>query len=431
METRGSWRLLTRKDFETALEDWQPDRLAPPRARDDNVPSFGVNATEEQTRATLRYLRQRVNDKKLEYEHGTDRKTPRGNVLRPYRFTVGPAIAALMVLRASEAFNVCEIDVFLTTELPGLEPGATTRAALLFALADAVRNGGSMALQFTRDCRNGGLPVEVAEQAAWLGVPLQYADRGTIAPDESRELYLRLCGLGDEALERARTLSERGFFSPERLAYLVSAGTWSVAEAEMVLLASQHPQLVFGDAPWAESRVVHAQAQAHGRAAVLAGLVDRALRYRDPAGEGVEELVERGEYEELPVRVMPAHLAYLHGPLPRDQVWPLWSLHPEQGARFERGGRYLVLPRPRAREELRQFLRQDLEAAVEAAGSVEGAQPVLVYPAEARELDEEERREAIVAAARLGVQVLACPESIAALDEQLERRLGAGRRMRR
>lgn len=183
-------------------------------------------------------------------------------------------------MRAYEAFNPCEIDVFVTADVPGLQPHATTRAALLFALSDAAFHGGSMALQFTYACNSGALPPDVVAVAESLQVELARAKRGTITPSEAR-VCLRLAGRGNQALARALELSKRGFFSPERVAYLVTSGTWPVREAEMILLASPFPDLLLGNSPDAESRHMHAQAQAHERSAVLARHFDRGkARYR-------------------------------------------------------------------------------------------------------------------------------------------------------
>lgn len=429
LETHGKWRLLTKQDYKVALS-----------GRVDSGAEYGdvggaghagrVNASLFGVQGSVRRVREYI-DRGLEYEHGTDKKTPRGNVYRPYRLTIDGVIAAIIVMRASEAFNVCEIDVFLTVELPGLEEGATTRAALQFALADAVRNGGSMALCFTETCCDRGVPARVRAVAASLGVPLEFAERGAVAPSEARELYLRLSGLGAAALNQARDLSRRGHFSPERLAYLVSSGAWPVREAEMILLACPHPALLLGDAVFPESRHLHAIAVAFGRTAILAGLFDRSLRYVRPAADETGLVEERRYYQRIPNRTIPDRLAWLHGPLPTTRTWAGWTPHPSVILAHKKGQLLLAIPRPRAREEIRRFLRQDLDSARAAANAAPGVVAVLLYSSELLELSAEERLEAWQAGQRRGVQVLACPENLAALDAEVDARMNAGRRLRR
>jgi hypothetical protein len=440
-ECQARWRLLTRRDFGKAFTSWSERNV---RFGGDGEQSAAgsVNATSTQTTASVRRISEHIS-RGIEFEHGTERKTPRGNVYRPYRLTIDETIASVIVLRASEAFRVCEIDVFLTTELPGFAHGETTRAALLFALSDAVRNGGSMALQFTPACAGGAVPPSVTALARTLGIPLGAASHGTIAPEEARPMYLRLTGLGTKARERAQDLSRRGFFSPERIAFLVATGVWPSAEAEMLLLACPYPELLLGTGIRAESRHLHALALAHGRSAVLGGIVARALRYQGShSNDGVKidtannatngktfAIDARPVFFEIPNEPAPDVMGYLHGPLSQDRKWEWWSSHPSTITMHRAGQRILVLPRPRGAEETRLFLAQDV-AAAERAGSAANARAVLVYPSEFLELGEIERGEAVRAAAARSVDILACPESLAALDVETERRLREGRKLR-
>jgi len=369
----------------------------------------------------------------LEFEHGTDRKTPRGNVYRPYRLTIDEVIGGVIVLRASEAFRVCEIDVFLTAELPGLERGATTRAALLFVLSDAVRNGGSMALQFTASCCGGAVPAPIMDVAQAVGVPLGSAARGAISPEEARQLYLRLTVPGANARKRALEWSGRGFFSPERIAFVVATGIWSATEAEMLLLACPYPDLLFGAGVQPESRHLHALALTHGRSAVLSGIVERAFRYQDRSSD--EQRTDgitvdpRPVFLNIPLEPIPSVMGYLHGPLPQDRTWEGWSANPPVVIRHRTGQRVLVIPRPRSREETRLFLTQDLDAARD-AGTAARARAALIYPAEFLELSKSERIEATRNAATRGVDILVCPENLTALEAETERRLREGRKLR-
>jgi len=421
-ESQAKWRLLTRRDFANAFTSWS--------AGEASAAGF-VNASASVTNDSINRVKAHITSG-LEFEHGTDRKTPRGNVYRPYRLTIAEAICGVIVLRASEAFRVCEIDVFLTAELPGLERGATTRAALLFALSDAVRNGGSMALQFTPSCCGGAVPAPVTDLAQAVDVPLGSTYRGAIAPEEARQLYLRLTGLSDKARERALELSRRGFFSPERIAFFVATGIWSAAEAEMLLLACPYPDLLFGAGIQPESRHLYAIALTHGRSAVLSGIVERAFRYQDGSSDERADGVAvnpRPVFLNIPVDPIPSVMGYLHGPLPQDRTWEGWSPNPPEVIRHRTGQRILVIPRPRGREETRLFLTQDLDAARD-AGAAARAKAALVYSAEFLELNKSERIEVTRYAGTRSVDILVCPENLTALEAETERRLREGRKLR-
>lgn len=211
----------------------------------------------------------------------------------------------------------------------------------------------------------------------------------------------------------------------------------------MVLLACPYPELLLGAGVRAESRHLHALALAHGRSAIMGGIVGRALRYRDGHSDGrlnveASSKAANGEaytvdarpaYLDIPNEPIPGVMGYLHGPLAQDRSWECWSAYPPTITTHRAGQRILILPRPRGREETRLFLAQDL-AAAERAGTAARARATLVYPAEFLELGSAERSEALRAGAARGVDILACPESIAAFDAETERRLREGRKLR-
>lgn len=440
-ESEAKWRLLTRRDFTIAFAPELKRGIQLDVPGEQTIAS-GLNATAIQAQASIRRVSDHIS-RGLEFEHGTDRKTPRGNVYRPYRLTVDETILAIIVLRASEAFRLCEIDVFLTTDIPGIGRGVTTRAALLFALSDAVRNGGSMAVQFTKDCCGGAVPPGIVDVARGVGVSLGSAAQGAISPDEARQLYLRLTGLSVEARKRALDLSRRGFFSPERLAFLIATGAWPAAEAEMLLLACPYPELLLGAGALPESRYLYSFALAHARTAVLGGIIHRALRYHDRRAddattvgarssrtdEGALVIDARPLHLNIRCEVMPATMGWIHGPLSQDRVWELWSADPPALTTHRAGQTILVLPRPRGPQEARLFLAQDIDAA-QTAGKAARARAILAYPADFLDLERAERSEALKVAAARGVDIVVCPETIAALDAEADRRLREGRKLR-
>ena len=150
-------------------------------------------------------------------------KLPRAHVWRTYRYTDNQALLAAITLKSSEAFHCTEVDVLLAVDVPERSALSAVRAALLFAITDAVKTGGSLAVQFTKKF-TGGVPEAVRKLAADAGVQLAYASRGAIAPEESRALYLALTPFSSAARARLQGLAEQKRLSTEHICYLVHHG---------------------------------------------------------------------------------------------------------------------------------------------------------------------------------------------------------------
>ncbi len=421
---------MTPADFDETLDRWEASELVTFGAGAQPQSGAGthghVHASEKAVGGASGALRRHL--RSLEFEHGEEGKIPRANTFRPYRLTLDGTLAAVIVLRASEAFNVCEIDVFLTTELPGLAPLEPTRAALLFAFADAVKSSGSLAVQFTRACAPRGLPRHVQAVAAQAGVRLRYADKAALSPDEVRELYLRLCGLPKEAQQRARELATRRFFSIERICQLVTTGVWPAGEATCVLLSCPFSDLVLGAGIDARHRLLAAHALVAAKTAILAGIFERALCYVEPQRRG-DEVVERCQYYQIPHVFDPHRLAVVYGRTGVPLRLPGWSARGESPFVIPPQTQITGLLRARGRDEIRVFLRQDLEFA-HAVARERQQMVLLIYPSDYLELSEGERVEAERLTSRLGVCLLACPESIAGLEAEAWRRQRVGRTIR-
>lgn len=434
IESRGQWCLFTRRDFDQTLKDWKPSDSISFGSLDDagdNIdwrkPEGHIHADERAVAEAIGRLDRHVQS--LNFEHGREGKIPRANTYRPYRLTLDGTLAAAIALRASEAFNLCEIDVFLTTEVRGLTPLEPTRAALLFAFSDAAKNAGSMAVQFTDACAPKGVPTHVRALAGRVGVNLQHADRGTLSPVEVRELFLRICGLSKQAQERVLDFAQRHFFSIERICYLVAQGLWPAYEADSVLLTSPFPDLVLGAGVNASSRHLAAQAMAYARVAILSGLVDRALRYVQPVSNE-DKLIERSRYLLIGRRLDPDRLTVTHGPLLERISLLRWMPLGDAPLLLPTEANVVAFLRPRPREEIRVFLPHDLEQAGAATMEGDNSIVLLVYTDDYRQLTDEERVKANRTAKQCGVTIVACPESVAGLEAEAWRRLRVGRTVR-
>jgi len=435
IESPAQWRLFSPRDFDQTLSRWQLSRGVSLGLWDlDDTQPAGhppQNHIHERAIDTLRQTltRLQAHVRALTFEHGTEQKVPRAHVYRPYRLTLDGTLVAAIVLRASEAFNLCEVDVFLTTELSGLERLDVTRAALLFAFSDAAQHAGSMAVQFTQACSPSGVPPHVRELAGRAGVTLKHADAGTLDPDEVRELYLRWTGLSEAAQASVRLLAQRGFFSIERICYLIALDLWPVSEVDMVLQCSPYPDLILGGGLDLADRHLSAHALAHARAAVMSGYLGRALRYLQPALAS-RDFVERRHYRAVDRRLIADQLSVIHGPFSEAVELAGWSPLDDDVLPIARGGAVASFLRPRPLEEIRVFLRQDIQS-IQATRTIDSSlAALLVYPGDYRRLSSEERREADQFARQYGVWLAVCPETVAGLNAEVLRRQRLGRAIR-
>jgi len=433
--TMGQWRLFTKREFESAFMNWKPsdstiisnETLIRDIADKSNISAL-VYASPDSLPDAIQLLQYQT--KALEFEHGKEGKIPRANNARPYRLTVHGHIVAVVVLSASEAYDLCEIKLFLTAECRGMKAFESTRAALVFAISDAVTSGGSMAVQFAPDIHGHGVPFNVRQLAERLGIHLTMADNGTITPKESRALYLRCVGLPKNAQERIETGSDAGHFSTERVCYLIASGLWSAREVAFLLRNAPYPEALLGQPVQAHDRLLRATASSFGRAAVLLGRFEQAVQYRPATRLDSEAISETGDLRAIPCTFKTAEMTAAFGPFPEEAALIDWNLAGTEPLIIPAGTSLLVAARPRQREELRTFLRQDIEAMQYATIQTPGAKAVLVYPADIKQLPQHERREIDWYAKRNGLAIAACPMPVPALEAELTRRLRVGRRIR-
>ncbi len=432
-ESLGQWRIFTQKEFDKTLRNLKPSEFVSMGFWDDGGDNLliqkedRINTLEITLGSAIKRLRSHI--QKQKFEHGQEGKLSRAHIYRPYRLTLDGELVAAVVLRASEAYNLCEIDVFLTASSHEGSLLDVTRAALLFAFSDAAKNAGSMAIQFSKACAPGGLPPRVRALADQAGVELKFINQGSLSPSEVRELFLRFCGLSEPAQVRVRDFAQKRFFSIERICYLISQGLWPAREAEVVLCCAPFPDLILGGGADANNRHLVAQSIAHARVAVLSGIFDRVLRYVRPLSDA-KEFIEQKRYLQLPSHLNPDQLSVTHGPISDNFQLSGWSPHDEQNFLFPKDTILVAFIRPRLREEIRVFLKLDIEQARKAEIKNEKTIILLVYPSDFLQLSKDERIEASQVAKRVGVNIVVCPESVAGLDAEVYRRQRIGRTVR-
>src|SRR5262249_51288711 len=147
------------------------------------------------------------------------------------------------------------VEVFLTSEVyeEGTRQGgyydelAGATAATLTILSEAYRVGIPLRVQFARTVEDGRVPMDIVRLAARQGVRVRSTEdgappekKGRIEADEGRALYLALTGFRPALRRAIELLARQGLMSPERAAFIVHHGVWSLPEVEGIILSSTY-----------------------------------------------------------------------------------------------------------------------------------------------------------------------------------------------
>lgn len=438
---RTEWRLLTRGDLRE-LGDW--------RRRFEQVPCAAealngepggthVNADREELSPCLealeRFFRPPRDDKPdpAGYEHGTLEKIPGPVQFRACRLTRDGAILAIVVFHASQAFDLCEVTALVAAEMPDLKPLETTRASLLLLLTDAVKSGGSLAIQFAPRSFPAGVPRCVRSLAAQVNVKLHNVTRGAIAPYEARMLYLRLTGFCEAAERIIIDRAERGFFSLEHLCYLVHRRVWSRLAVEFLLQGSPYADLLLSAGLQPEHGLLFDAALSHGRQAVLLERLHQALHTGDGNTESDVALTPPDREIEWSIDCVSIACNWI----PRRESAHLigWrqALSPPQSSSQDRleipaDRRFVCLVRAQPLPAMRASLDQDLMSAQRLAD--EDTQTGVAVTAEFNQLPQAERERFLRLAGERSVILLRAPLTLPDLDDEVCDRLRQLARMR-
>jgi hypothetical protein len=302
----AEWRLFTEKDYDYS----GISKLFDSTDRGESLVERNaarIPAEPNEIQQGIRQLQYRVtkHERRTRFEHrgksGLVSKIPRAHVWRSYRFSQGPALLGIVSIKASEAFNLTEVDVFLSVQIPQLPSTEVTRQMLLFIFTDAVRCGTSLAVRMTDKCNNGKIPRAIHQLADQHGVVLSHANSGAISPEESRELYLKLCNFSAEAESKIRSLYTAGTVSPERICYLTCAGIWTKIETEFLLANAPQPELLLGKNPETVGGLRYSQAMYSARSALIADTIYRVATRSEVLFESAHESVEERGGAELDI----------------------------------------------------------------------------------------------------------------------------------
>jgi hypothetical protein len=341
-------------------------------------------------------------------------KRPRDFVIRPVRIACQNVIVGLAAFAQDSTFDGLSVVAWQTCEVPHVATHEGNRALAALTLCDAFRNGGTMEIRFDRDARltcNGrrivyhghpekAVPASLRRYGRTVGVYLGAEDPAAITPAEARELFLAVTPMPAELRTRVDDAVATRGISPERICFSLLSQIWREPELDFMLATSgRAASILEGGAPWTDRASRQAESEV-SRAAVMAGMLFRRLNSTDAAGDASSA-----------VRVVEDRSAGV-----------TWDVDEVRGAVTFRG-LDATAPVPwtyglRGVDEVTVFprtaLTPDLARALAADGSP-GLKAVLV-PADVPSPSGAD-----------GVVVLRCPDRLADIDNDIERRLLASR----
>jgi hypothetical protein len=394
-------------------------------------------------RALVRY-QQIVNGR--HHDRMLNATLPRATETRPYRFCVQDVVLAIWTMEHREDEADIAVDVFLTSEVyeEGTRQGgyydelAGATAATLTILSEAYRVGIPLRVQFGKSVEDGCVPLDIVRLAVRHAVQLAHTRQGRIEPDEGRALYLALTGFPPRLRPAIDLLARQGLMSPERAAFIVHHGVWSLPEVEGIILSSPYPDLVLSGDVMPEQRHLYQHVLTHSRIALMGGLLDRSLMNRDdeearlrPESKTLGLDVEDDE-RDLDIRTFARFSGreYVQRPteargISDSMPLPDWEC---ERTRLQPGERLSVLLRPRVAASLAVELPGDIEQAVVRRDTELKPKVVAVaVPFDFHDLQPALQESFRQAAAARGVMLMVCPETTRSLDQLAQRKMIASR----
>ncbi len=338
------------------------------------------------------------------------------------------------------------VEVFLTSEVyeEGTRQGgyydelAGATAATLTILSEAYRVGIPLRVQFSKTVEGGHVPLDIVRLAVRHGVQLAFTLQGRIEADEGRALYLALTGFPLRLLPAIELLARQGLMSPERAAFIVHHGVWSLPEVEGIILSSSYPDLVLSGEVMPEQRHLYQHVLTHARLALMGGLLDRSLMSRDDKevefqpGSKQSGLDVEDDERDLDIRTF----AQFHGReyvlrrakdgcIPDSMPLPDWEC---KRRRLQAGERLSVLLRPRVAASLAVELPGDIEQAViRRKTELKPTVVAVAVPFDFHDLEPALQKSFRRAAVECNVVLMVCPETTRSLDQMAQKKMIASR----
>lgn len=327
---------------------------------------------------------------------------PRKFVPRPIQLACQNVIIGFAILQQDATFDGLRVHEYLTCEAPHLATHEGDRAMAALILCDAFQCGGTMELRFGAPGHDAKVPPALMRYGRVIGIALGEEDAGAITPNEARALFLAVTPFPDDLRLRVMDLFDRGLVSPERICFTLMSSIWSAIELDYILSTSPRGAAILdGGASFRDRRARLAEAEAC-RSAVMTGMLHRRLNGRDGAGSMMEQ-VRVFEDNAAPKswtvldRFGMVAFAGVSSPVP-------WRSHRHRAVELGDDGMLIAAPRamptPSDYEQIRACAAEFPDCAVvlvTSAGMADFVPP--------------------------DIAVLVCPDRLAELDIDIERRL--------
>jgi hypothetical protein len=371
-----------------------------------------VSSVDEELAARRDGLRRMLDQIGPAYEESylDKEKRPRDFVIRPVRIACQNVIVGLAAFAQDSTFDGLSVVAWQTCEVPHVATHEGNRALAALTLCDAFRNGGTMEIRFDRDARvscqgrrvvyhghvEKAVPASLRRYGRTVGVDLGAKDPAAITPAEARELFLAVTPMPAELRARVDDVRATRGISPERICFSLLSQIWREPELDFLLAASARAASILeGGAPWTDRASRQAESEVC-RAAVMAGMLFRRLNSTDAAGDAssaVRVVEDRSKGVTWHVDEVKAAITFRGVDATAPVPWARGT-----------GGvdEVTVFPRTALTSDLAQAVAADDSAAFKA----------VLVPADVPsppDLD--------------GVVVLRCPDRLADIDKDIERRL--------
>jgi hypothetical protein len=340
-------------------------------------------------------------------------KRPRDFIVRPIRLASQNVIVGLAAIAQDSSFDGLSVPAWQTCEVPHVATHEGNRALAALTLCDAFQNGGTMEVRFDRPARiwrdgkeytfkghpEGVVPASLRRYGRTVGVALGEEDPKAIVPAEARQLFEAVTPMPAELRRRAQAAVATQGIAPERVCFSLLSQVWREIEMDFIMATtSRASSILGGGARWTDRLSRQAESEVC-RSAVMVGMLHRRLDSIDNAAattdaDGVVRVVEdRARGVTWHVEDTLGCVTFVG--LDTSEPLPWQGLGPSPAT-------LTVLPRALATDdEVRRF----------GDAATPGAKAVLT-PADAPE-----------PALPPGMVLLRCPDRLADLDKDIERRL--------
>lgn len=333
------------------------------------------------------------------YHAAHGQKTPRAHHPRPVRKACQNVVIGQGCWHHDGAFNGLDVTEWQTCQVPHVGAHEGNRGLLASTLAEAFRAGGTMEVRFDAHLEHA-VPASLRQYGRTVGCEPGRVDPRAIVPAEARELMLALTPMPAGLRAAVAEVVARGILTPERVCYLLLAGTWRPIELELLLRTSPRALSILAGGADPLDRVTRQAELALGRAAVMVGMLHARLSLpAEAAGNDGRAIVLEDERRDVSWTIDGATATVRFEGAALCSDGPPWD-GPDCGSSL------IVAPRSYASAADLELIH-DLERVAPAA---------LVVPADATAPHTGER-----------VAVMHCPERISALDRLVEGRLNAAR----